>query len=232
MGYRYDIELVTDRARNFGTTPRIKAPLSVTLFKRYIPPVLLVIMMTTALGVFPAAADIYMYIDSQGVMHFTNTPTSTQYRVYIKEKPKRRVGRLKDMDRYDDIIEEAQRRHGVDAPLIKAMVRAESAFDPRAVSHKGALGLMQIMPKNCKRLKVQDPYNPWDNIMGGTRYIKEMLVRFEGQLPLALAAYNAGPQIVEQYRGIPPYDETQHYVRKVMRFYSAFKNEKRWIASN
>jgi soluble lytic murein transglycosylase len=189
-------------------------------------------MMTTALSVFPAAADIYMYIDSQGVMHFTNTPTSTQYRVYIKEKPKRRVGRLKDMDRYDDILEEAQRRHGVDAPLIKAMVRAESAFDPRAVSHKGALGLMQIMPKNLKHLKVQDPYNPWDNIMGGTRYIKEMLVRFEGQLPLALAAYNAGPQIVEQYRGIPPFNETQTYVRKVMRFYSAFKNEKRWLASN
>lgn len=176
-------------------------------------------------------ADIYMYIDSQGVMHFTNTPTSTQYRVYIKEKHRHRVGRLRDMDRYDDIFKEAQRRHGVDAPLIKAMVRAESAFDPRAVSHKGALGLMQIMPKNLKRLNVRDPYNPWDNIMGGARYIKEMLVRFEGQLPLALAAYNAGPQIVEQCRGIPPYNETQNYVRKVMRFYAAFKNEKHWLAS-
>jgi soluble lytic murein transglycosylase len=184
-----------------------------------------------ALAAAPAAADIYMYIDSQGVMHFTNTPTSTQYRVYIKEKPKRKVGRLQDMDRYDDIIAEAQRRHGVDAPLIKAMVRAESAFDSHAVSHKGALGLMQIMPKNLRRLKVHDPYDPWDNIMGGTRYIKEMLVRFEGQLPLALAAYNAGPHIVEQYRGIPPYNETQNYVRKVMRFYAAFKNEKRWLAS-
>jgi soluble lytic murein transglycosylase len=199
---------------------------------RYIRPTLLALFLTTALGAGPAAADIYMYIDSQGVMHFTNTPTSTQYRVYIKEKPKRSVGRLQDMDRYDDIIVEAERRHGVAAPLIKAMVRAESAFDPRAVSHKGALGLMQIMPKNLKRLKVQDPYNPWDNIMGGTRYFKEMLERFDGQLPLALAAYNAGPHTVEQYRGIPPYDETQNYVRKVMRFYAAFKNEKRWLASN
>ena len=183
------------------------------------------------LFVAPAAADIYMCIDSQGVMHFTNTPTSTQYRVYIKEKPKRSVGRLQDMDRYDDIIAEAERRHGVDAPLIKAMVRAESAFDPKAVSHKGALGLMQIMPKNLKRLQVKDPYNPWDNIMGGTRYLKQMLGRFEGQLPLALAAYNAGPKAVEQYRGIPPYDETQNYVRKVMRFYAGFKTEKRWLAS-
>jgi soluble lytic murein transglycosylase-like protein len=201
-------------------------------FNRYSRPALRAFILVLILAAAPAAADIYMYIDSQGVMHFTNTPTSTQYRVYIKEKPKRRVGRLQDMDRYDDIMAEAQRLHGVDAPLIKAMVRAESAFDPRAVSHKGALGLMQIMPKNLKRLKVRDPYNPWDNIMGGARYIKEMLVRFEGQLPLALAAYNAGPQIVEQYRGIPPYNETQNYVRKVMRFYATFKNEKRWLASN
>jgi soluble lytic murein transglycosylase len=199
---------------------------------QYIRPTLLALLLATALGAAPTAADIYMYIDSQGVMHFTNTPTSTQYRVYIKEKPKPNVDRLKDMDRYDDIIAEAQRRHGVAGPLIKAMVRVESAFDPRAVSHKGALGLMQIMPKNLKRLKVRDPYNPWDNIMGGTRYLKEMLERFDGQLPLALAAYNAGPHSVEQYRGIPPYDETQKYVRKVMRFYAIFKKEKPWLASS
>jgi soluble lytic murein transglycosylase len=199
---------------------------------RYIRPALLVLLLATALGAAPAAADIYMYIDSQGVMHFTNTPTSTQYRVYIKERPKRTHGKLQDMDRYDDIIAEAERRHGVDAPLIKAMVRAESAFDPKAVSRKGALGLMQIMPKNLKPLKVSDPYNPWDNIMGGTRYFKQMLERFEGQLPLALAAYNAGPQTVEIYRGIPPFNETQNYVRKVMRFYAAFKSDKRWLASN
>lgn len=201
-------------------------------FDRHSLPALPAVLLVMAvLFVAPAAADIYMYIDSQGVMHFTNTPTSTQYRVYIKEKPKRSVGRLQDMDRYDDIIAEAERRHGVDAPLIKAMVRAESAFDPKAVSHKGALGLMQIMPKNLKRLQVKDPYNPWDNIMGGTRYLKQMLGRFEGQLPLALAAYNAGPKAVEQYRGIPPYNETQNYVRKVMRFYAGFKTEKRWLAS-
>ena len=203
------------------------------LFNRYVRPALpALLLVMAALFASPAAADIYMYIDSQGVMHFTNTPTTTQYRVYIKEKPKRSVGRLQDMGRYDDIIAEAERRNGVDAPLIKAVVRAESAFDPKAVSHKGALGLMQIMPKNLKRLKVKDPYNPWDNIMGGTRYLKQMLARFEGQLPLALAAYNAGPKAVEQYRGIPPYNETQNYVRKVMRFYAGFKNEKRWLASN
>jgi len=170
----------------------------------------------------PAVADIYMYIDSQGVMHFTNVPTSTDYQVYIKERPKRRGGGI-DANRFDRYIDEAASLHGVDFPLLKAVIRAESAFDPKAVSKKGALGLMQIMPENLKAFRVHDPFDPWQNIMGGTRYLKFLIQRFNGQVPLALAAYNAGPRTVETHRGIPPIPETEEYVKRVMKFFYLYK---------
>jgi soluble lytic murein transglycosylase-like protein len=176
----------------------------------------------TVLLALPAAADIYMYIDSQGVMHFTNVPTSTDYQVYIKERPKRRGGGI-DTHRFDRYIDEAAALHGVDFPLIKAVIRAESAFDPKAVSKKGALGLMQIMPENLKAFQVHDPFDPWQNIMGGARYLKSLIKRFKGQVPLALAAYNAGPQTVDIHHGIPPIPETETYVKRVMTFFYLYK---------
>ncbi|BBO69536.1 lytic transglycosylase [Desulfosarcina alkanivorans] len=171
----------------------------------------------------PAAADIYMYIDSDGVMHFTNVPTTSDYKVYVKERP-RRQGTGMDANRWDRYIDEAASLHGVDFPLIKAVIRAESAFDPKAVSKKGALGLMQIMPGNLKAFRVSDPFDPWQNIMGGARYLKTLIQRFDGQVPLALAAYNAGPRAVDTHRGIPPIPETEAYVKKVMRFFYLYKN--------
>ena len=170
----------------------------------------------------PAAADIYIYIDSDGVMHFTNVPTSSNYQLYVKERPKRRGNKM-DVNRFDRYIDEAASLHGVDFPLVKAVIRAESAFNPKAVSKKGALGLMQIMPQNLEAFRVHDPFDPWQNIMGGTRYLKALLERFNGQVPLALAAYNAGPRAVDTHRGIPPIRETEDYVKKVMKYFYLYK---------
>jgi len=167
-------------------------------------------------------ADIYVYADSEGVLHFTNVPTSSNYKIYIREKPDRSLN--SDVTRrYDQIITEAAERHGVSFSLLKAMIKIESDFNPRAISRAGAMGLMQIMPENIKRLKIKDPFDPRENIMGGTRYLKQMIDRFNGKLSLALAAYNAGPNTVERYQRIPPFTETEDYVEAVMKYYSIFK---------
>lgn len=167
-------------------------------------------------------ADIYLYIDSQGVHHFTNVPTSSGYKIYIKERPARPSNSYTS-DQYDHLITEASEKHGVSFSLLKALIKIESDFNPTAVSRAGAMGLMQIMPDNIEIFKIKDPFDPWENIMGGTRYLKQLLKRFDGKLPLALAAYNAGPNMVERYKQIPPFKETEDYVEKVMKYYSIFK---------
>jgi len=159
----------------------------------------------------PVWADIYMYLDSDGILHFTNTPTSSHYKLYIKEKPKKLPA------------EEAAYISGISFALIKAMIRVESNFDPKAVSKKGAKGLMQIMPKNYDTLDIDDPFDPRENIIGGSMYFQQMLDRYDGKLPLALAAYNAGPTAVDRNRGIPPIKETEDYVKKVMNHYYAYQ---------
>lgn len=170
-----------------------------------------------------AAADIYMFIDSQGIVHFTDAPTSSDYKLYIKERPEHLKKRV-DSTKYDDLIEAAQKRHGVDFSLIKAVIKVESNFNPKAVSRKGAKGLMQIMPGNFASLFVNDPFNPSQNIMAGALYLKRLFNRYENKLPLVLAAYNAGPESVDKYHRIPPFAETQNYVKKVMKAYSQYKN--------
>jgi soluble lytic murein transglycosylase-like protein len=165
-------------------------------------------------------ADIYMYIDSNGVLHFTNAPTSSQYRLYIKERPKE----VDSSAAYDSLIGEASQLLGLSFPLLKALIKVESNFDSKAVSKTGAVGLMQIMPENIKTLNVRDPFNPRDNIMGGAVYLKEMIKRFDGRLPLALAAYNAGPSLVDRHNAIPPIKETEEYVKKVMKYFYLYKN--------
>ncbi len=169
-----------------------------------------------------AGADIFMYIDSQGVVHFTNVPTSSDYKLYIKEKSKR-LNRKVSNRSFDDIIKKAQQKYGVDFSLIKAVIKVESGFNPNAVSKKGAKGLMQIMPFNYKSLAVKDPFDPSQNIMGGTLYLNRLFKRYKNKLPLVLAAYNAGPEAVDKYNQIPPFKETQRYVKKVMTIYSQYK---------
>lgn len=172
----------------------------------------------------PVFADIYMYIDENGVMHFTNAPTSSNYQPYLLDRIINRPRRPKiDTSRFDAYINEAAAFHGLDFCLIKAVIHAESAFDHRAVSKKGAMGLMQIMPMNLNAFHVYDPFDPRQNIMGGAHYLKRLMERFDDELILALAAYNAGPRMVETYQGIPPFPETQTYIKRVIRYMQQYQ---------
>ena len=170
-----------------------------------------------------AHGDIYRYIDENGVMHFTNTPTSStqNFKLFLREKPK--INPRYSTEKYDDIIANASQQYDVSFPLLKAIIKAESDFDPRAVSKKGAKGLMQIMPENFKPLGIKDPFDPSQNIHAGARYFKQMYDRFKGKLSLSLAAYNAGPKAVERYKTVPPYEETEEYVKRVLKFYHSYK---------
>lgn len=181
------------------------------------------------LPVQSAFCDIYTYVDKNGVRHFTNVPSldNVTYNIYIRESSSHRTNQpdadTSSSTRYDDLIAEASRRFGVNESLLKAIIKAESNFNPRAVSKKGAKGLMQLMPENIRAFNVSDPFDPRENIMGGTRYIKRMISRFGGQLPLAIAAYNAGPEKVDQYQQIPPYKETQDFVKRVLKYYRVYQ---------
>lgn len=165
-------------------------------------------------------ADIYRYVDSQGTVHFSNVPTNPKYEVYIRET--HQTGVQPWSNRYDSFIAEAARKHSVTFSLVKAIIKVESNFDAYAVSSSGACGLMQIMPKTAKDLGVIDAFNPRENILGGVRYFKKLLTQFHGSIPLALAAYNAGPERIEPLREVPAIKETEGYVRKVMDYLNVY----------
>ncbi len=169
-----------------------------------------------------AAADIYLYIDAQGILHFTNVPTSSKFQVYLKEKPVAPILSYSNA-RFDRYIETASTAYGISIHLITSVIRVESNFNPRAVSKAGAMGLMQIMPQTLKRLALKEPFDPRKNIMAGTRYLRQLLNRFDQDLTLALAAYHAGPTTVARYNAIPPIKATQAYVKKVMKYYYMYK---------
>jgi soluble lytic murein transglycosylase-like protein len=174
-----------------------------------------------------SSAGIYRYEDANGVIHFTNCPRDPKFKLYIRESKEdvENEGRFfsaRDSNEYDSLISEFSKKYRVDFALIKAIIRAESGFNPRAVSRKGAKGLMQLMPETASRVNVSNIFSPRENIEGGVRYFKYLLSLFNNDLRLSLAAYNAGENIVAQVRSIPPYRETVDYVRKVLSYYQSY----------
>jgi len=166
-------------------------------------------------------AGIYYYKDENGTLHFTNSPESQNDYNILRPDDFKDWHPDSDQTRYESLIREASRMYNIDHTLIKAVIKAESNFNRWAISPKGARGLMQIMPQNFRTLGIYNPFNPRENIMAGTLYLRRMFNKFDN-MSLALAAYNAGPKAVSTYKSIPPYKETQEYVRRVLRYYKYY----------
>ncbi|MBS3965599.1 MAG: lytic transglycosylase domain-containing protein [Methylomonas sp.] len=175
--------------------------------------------------VLPAGADIYKYVAPDGRTYYTDAPTKgVNYRLIIRTQPKTYKHDLKHLSankaRFNDLIAQAATRHQLDPKLLHAVIQAESAYNPHAVSSAGAVGLMQLMPDTARRYGVSDRRDAAQNIDGGTRYLKDLLALFNSNLRLAVAGYNAGEGAVMKYHNtVPPYPETQNYVQHVLRLY-------------
>ncbi len=172
-------------------------------------------------------ADIYKYEDNEGVLHLTNVPSDPGVKYVVVMREKRILFQpTLDVTKYDHLIHKAADKFKLDSALIKAIIKAESNFNHKAVSPVGAQGLMQLMPQTASQLNVDDSFHPEKNIEGGARYLRYLLNVYKGNLSLALAAYNAGEKAVAKYNySIPPYRETQNYVRRVLSFYKSFSDE-------
>lgn len=165
-------------------------------------------------------AEIYQYISPNGTISLTNVPSDARYRKIEIESA--RFHAVLSERELEPLIKRHSSQQQLHPALIRAVIKAESNFDPRAVSRAGAIGLMQLMPQTAVQLDVRDMFDPDENVGGGTKYLRQLLDRFHGSLPLALAAYNAGENIVDRYQSLPPIDETRQYVRKVLRYYRTF----------
>jgi soluble lytic murein transglycosylase-like protein len=183
-----------------------------------VTPVVLAAILTSVTG---AAASSYRLVEPDGTVHFTNAPNDPRYQRMGLSGSQAALLRLPiaQLPRYAAEIEEAATHYGVPRRLIEEVIRAESAFNASAVSAKGARGLMQLMPATASMLGVRNSFDPGENIRGGVRHLRMLIDRYGNNLPLALAAYNAGEQAVNAYGGIPPYPETQQYVRKILAAY-------------
>jgi soluble lytic murein transglycosylase-like protein len=171
-----------------------------------------------------AQADIYSFVDAAGVTHFSNVPVDKRYRLLLATPPQAKAvaagSWLARSAAYDPVIERAAASAAVRPELVRAVIVVESAFNPRAVSKRGALGLMQLNPATAQRYGVSNAFDPEQNITAGVHYLRDLMERFGNNLELVLAAYNAGEDAVERYgRSIPPFSETRQYVPNVMRVY-------------
>lgn len=178
---------------------------------------LFVALLTALLLPSPAIAAIYRYLDADGRLHFTNVPTNSNFRLYRSDGKKPQL---------DSLIKHFAEKYSLDAALIKAVIRVESNFNPTVVSSKGAQGLMQLMPETASEVGVSNPFDPSQSIHGGSLYLRKMLDSFDRNLDYALAAYNAGPSTVRKYGGIPPYEETRNYVKKVKYYFDFYRRAK------
>jgi soluble lytic murein transglycosylase len=170
-----------------------------------------------------SAADVYVYKDKQGVLTFTNVPTHQGFRRVIREGNARLSSPGLSANSYEGLIRSASSRYNIDADLIRAIIKVESDFDSTARSQKGATGLMQLMPETARLHNIEDLYDPTANIEGGVRHLKLLLGKYQGDLELSLAAYNAGIKAVEKHGGIPPFAETRDYVRRVLNYYQTYR---------
>ncbi|MGE5247946.1 MAG: lytic transglycosylase domain-containing protein [Verrucomicrobiota bacterium] len=175
-----------------------------------------------------AGADIYRFVDSEGVAHFSNVPPNGKYQLYLREGGQPRPPRSStgyDVDGWmADYVNRYCRANQLSPALVHAIIKAESDGQRTAVSRKGAKGVMQLMPSTSRRLNVNDPFDPIENIEGGIKYIKELLATFDGDVTRAIAAYNAGPAAVKKYGGVPPYEETRVYVQRVLSLYHQYSD--------
>jgi len=185
-------------------------------------------LLTLAVGT--SCADIYRYEDDDGIIHFTDAPTDRRFKVFMRDLKKDKQLRTKlqfastvNPAEYDQIISACASKYGVKSSLIKAVIHAESGYNPNAVSRKGASGLMQLMPGTARSLKVSNSFDPKDNVEGGVKYLRFLLDTFHGDVSLAVAAYNAGLNKVARYGGIPPYNETRSYVNKVLSYMQSYQ---------
>jgi soluble lytic murein transglycosylase-like protein len=181
--------------------------------------IITILLCLTPLG--SATCNIYRFKDEKGVWHFTNIPSDPRYRLYMKASG---LTSKSYIVKYDSIIRKAAQQFDVDPNLIKAIIKAESSFKPDAVSESGAQGLMQLMPATAKDMNVKNPFNPEENILGGTKYLSILIKRFKYDMRSAVAAYNIGPTVVENNRGIPPIPVTRCFVERVMDYYQNYKN--------
>ena len=177
-------------------------------------------------------ADIYKYVDPEGVVHFSNVKHSNKYTFYMKEAPPAAPessvsGKRAGYDRngwMGEYVKQYCKLHDISPELVHAIIKAESDGRRTAVSSKGAKGMMQLMPFTSRELNVKDPFDPIENVEGGIRYLKELLITFDGNVTKAVAAYNAGPNAVRKHGGVPPYKETREYVRRVLKLYRQYSS--------
>lgn len=182
----------------------------------------------------PARADIYTYTDEKGTAHFTNVPTDARYKLLYRATKDGQVRRVRrdgrrdsfpNRKRYQPLVAEAARLYSVDEGLLHSVIAVESGYNAKAVSKKGAIGLMQLMPATAKRFGARDIYDPAQNIHAGAKYLRHLLQQFNNDLHLVLAAYNAGEQAVARYGNrVPPFTETRLYVPKVLSLYGRYRD--------